>query len=271
MDIAFLIVLGIVGGLIAGLLGLGGGIFYILIFPYLMEARGVPDELLPQYVIANSLFGIVIASGISMLGYQKKGQFPLKDILVIAASSAFFAYLSLHFIVMQTWFSKPIFNGLIIALMLFILFKMYLDLHVEKKEGGQINTGQGILGGGLSGIVSAVSGLGGGVIIIPLLTMRYKVSIVRAKTISLAMIFISSLTMSINNLLTQPELLPQNMHTIGYIIPSCIIPVAIGVLIGSPLGVKWSTTLKRKYLDLLFMLFVFLVLAEKTYSLIQTV
>lgn len=270
MDIAFLVFLGIIGGLIAGTLGLGGGIFYILIFPYLMINKGIPAELIPQFVIANSLFGIMIASGASIISYKRKGEFPFKEIIAVGLASAIVAYLSLNLIVLQPWFSKTIFNIFIISLMLYILLKMYLELHVQKKEDGKISTTQGMLSGGIAGFVSALSGLGGGVIIIPILTMRFKISLVKAKTISLAMIFISSATMTLNNFLVHPAIPVDSIKTIGYIIPSCVIPITIGVLIGSPFGVKWSTSIKRKYLDILFMLFVLIVLLEKTYGLINS-
>lgn len=269
MDIVFLVFLGIVGGLIAGMLGLGGGIFYILIFPYLMSSRGVPAEAIPQFVIANSLFGIMIASGMSIIVYKKKGIFPWKEIIGIGLASSIVAYFSLNIIVLQPWFSKTIFNIFIIFLMLYILLKMYLDLKIEKKEDGKITLTEGLFSGGISGFVSALSGLGGGIIIIPLLTMRFRISLTKAKTISLAMIFLSSLTMTINNLIAKPSQFTVDVSTIGYIIPTCIIPISVGVLIGSPLGVILSSRLNRKYLDLIFMAFVLLVLIEKSYGLIN--
>ncbi len=271
MDIVFLVFLGVVGGIIAGMLGLGGGIFYILLFPYIINALGFPPELNAQYVISNSLFGIMVASGMSIIAYKKKGEFPWKEILFVGLSAALVAYLSMNFIVLQPWFSKTIFNAFVIVLMLFILVKMYLELHLDKKENGQIKASQGILSGSISGFVSACSGLGGGVIIIPILTMRYKISLQKAKIISLAVIFISSLSMTINNLIAQPEFIHPSIKTIGYIIPSTILPISLGVLLGSPLGVRWSIHLNRKILDVLFMIFVFLVLIEKSLSLLNAI
>lgn len=270
MDIVFLIALGIIGGLIAGMLGLGGGIFYILIFPYLMISKGFTPELIPQLVIANSLFGIMVASGISIVGYQRKGIFPWKEILFVGISASIISVLSLNLIVLQPWFSKIVFNSLVILLMIYILLKMYLDLKLEKKEDGKITNSQSIASGGIAGFVSALSGLGGGIIVIPLLTLRFRVPLLKAKTISLAMIFISSTTMTINNLIAHPDSLHPTIYTIGYIVPSCIIPISVGVVFGSMLGVRWSTQLSRKALDVLFMIFVLLVLIEKSIGLFNS-
>ena len=152
--------------------------------------------------------------------------------------------------------------------MVYILLKMYFDLLLQKEENGKINSFQGIAGGAIAGLVSSLTGLGGGVIIIPLLTMRFKLSLLKAKTISLAMIFISTFTVSINNLMIMSPINSEDIDTIGYIVPSFILPISLGVFLGSPLGVRWSNILKRRQLDILFMTFVFLVLLEKFYELI---
>ena len=60
MEYAVLIVTGIFGGVIAGMLGLGGGIFYILVLPYIMVWFGIPAEEATPFVVANSLIGIVL-------------------------------------------------------------------------------------------------------------------------------------------------------------------------------------------------------------------
>ncbi len=271
METAFLIVLGIVGGLLSGMLGLGGGIFYILIFPYLMHSHGIPTEVIPQFVIANSIFAIMIASSFSVIGYKKKGIFPLKEIIAFGISAALVAQLSLNLIVMQPWYSKKVFNILVIFLMLYILFQLYLELKMKKRENGKINVKQSIVGGGMSGFISVLSGLGGGIIIIPWLTIRYKVPMVKAKIISLSTILISSVSVTVNNLISQPSIEPTNLYTIGYIIPSCVLPITIGSLFGSNLGIKWSSKIRRFYLDLVFIFFVVLVLLEKIYGLISSV
>jgi uncharacterized membrane protein YfcA len=60
--------------------------------------------------------------------------------------------------------------------------------------------------GGFAGVLSALSGLGGGVIIISILNLRYNVNMIKAKSISLGVIFITSLVMSISNMLEEPKL-----------------------------------------------------------------
>ncbi len=57
-----LILLGTLGGALAGLLGIGGGVVYVLILETVLPELGVPTEDLHRFVIANSLACVLFAS-----------------------------------------------------------------------------------------------------------------------------------------------------------------------------------------------------------------
>ncbi|NOR88483.1 MAG: TSUP family transporter [Bacteroidales bacterium] len=270
MEYGILIISGFIGGIIAGMLGLGGGIFYILILPLIMTRLGIPAEEASPFVVANSLIGIAFASGVSIITQYSKLKTYFKESLRIGIPATIISLLTTYYVVHSIWFSIEVFNILVILLMLFILFQMLLNKKAKKstpKTDEEIKANQGVYSGGIAGLVSALSGLGGGIVIIPILRIHLKQSLQKAKIISLAIIFISSTFISVQNMISTPIFHLDNLTSFGFVIPSIAIPIIIGVAIGSPLGVKFSKVLSENVLNKLFSLFVLLVLMEKTLNL----
>ncbi len=271
MEIIILIITGLIGGLIAGMLGLGGGVFYVLVLPIIMVWQGIPAEYASPFVVANSLFGIVFASGSSLFSHRKQVKIYFKESIIIGTATVIISLLATKLVVHSDWFSKEFFNVFVILLMVFILLKMQLQKRktINKTTINQnIPWKKGVSGGALTGFISALSGLGGGVIIIPYLQIRLNQSVQKAKLISLAIIVMSSAFISIQNLLSTPSYSITQIQSIGYILPSIALPLVVGVVIGGPLGVKLSKKLDDQVLNNLFSTFVIIVLIEKLVSLL---
>jgi uncharacterized membrane protein YfcA len=262
VEIGVLILTGFVGGLIAGLLGLGGGIFYIVVLPYVFRWYGLAVDDSSAYVISNSLFGITIASGISIFTDIKKLKLYLNESLILAVPAVFISLFATKYIVQSSKYSFDTFNMLVIGFLLFILFQMRIK-RPDPDSSISLRLFPTSFYGAASGFVSALSGLGGGIIIIPLLQIIFKQKVNKAKLISLVVIFLSSLTMTIFNMVSQTEKIASHSIQWGYILPFIVFPISLGVLIGGPLGVKLSYILNAKNLKLLFSLVVALVLLEK--------
>ncbi|NPD45981.1 MULTISPECIES: sulfite exporter TauE/SafE family protein [unclassified Lentimicrobium] len=267
MEYFILFLSGIVGGLIAGLLGLGGGIFYIMVLPFVIQWYGISAEDSSAFVVANSLLGICIASGSSMVTAFKKLKIYIKESLMIGIPAIIISLLTTHFIVHSEWFSKELFNGFVVLLMIFILIQMI----VKTRKTTEISQSDSLIpllpaaiGGSISGLISAISGLGGGIIIIPLLQIKFKQSLKKSKLISLTIIFLSSLLLSIQNLLSETNLKSEGLSQIGYILPSIAIPIVFGVVIGGPLGITWSSKMKDNTINKIFIAFVTIILIEKS-------
>jgi len=270
MEFLVLILSGLIGGLIAGMLGLGGGVFYILILPFVMNWYGIPPAEASPFVVANSIIGITFASGVSVFSQFNKLVIYTKEILYIGIPSVFFSLFATKFIVHSQWFSRELFNIFVIILMLYILLQMqFRNKKKTPKEflDKRIKPYNGALTGSISGFISALSGLGGGIIIIPILQIKLVQSIQKAKIISLAIIFISAAFISLQNSLSTPRFQLSEIYHIGFIIPSIALPIILGVIIGGPLGVKWSSHLKDHLLNILFSIFVIIVLFEKIWEL----
>lgn len=268
---ALLIIFGFLGGMIAGMLGLGGGVIYILLFPHLLAWLGMPAEFIPSFVVANSLAGIMFASGVAILSDVRSIKSYFSETVIIAFAAAIISMLTTLIIVHSTWFSKVVFNSIVIAILLFILFQILRKdrvLNHSKLDDRPIGWKNGILSGSLTGFMSSISGLGGGAIIIPLLKIKFKQSQFKAKTISLSIMFVSSFIISVQNLLSSPDYTMPDKLQWGYILPAIMLPLVGGIVLGSPLGVLASKRMKPMIVNRIFVAFLVIVLIEKVLTLL---
>ncbi len=265
--IALLVLIGIFGGMIAGMVGVGGGVFYVLVLPIVFAYAGLPANEATPFVIANSLVGIAVASLVSVLSHMDMLKLYWKESVVLGLSAVLSSVSVTYFFVHSPYFSPFIFRLVLVGVMLFILLKMWFftakNIQVEDK---QIAAKKIAASGLLSGIISAVTGLGGGVIVIPILQIIFKQSVQKAKMLSLSMIFLSALAMSIQNILSQPPIAVSVMHW-GYVLPFVMLPLAAGTVIGARLGVRLSKGFSDKVLRFIFMAFVLVVLIDKLWRL----
>jgi uncharacterized membrane protein YfcA len=270
MEIVLLVFTGIIGGLIAGMLGLGGGIFYILVLPHIMAWFGIPAEVATPFVVANSIIGITFASGVSIFSQFNRLRKYLNESLLVGIPAVVVSVLATQYIVHSSWFSKEIFGVFIILIMLFLLFQMLFknDKKARQKEPDmKIGNKAGIAIGGFAGFISALSGLGGGVIINPVLHLHLNQSLQKARLISLATIFISATFISLQNIFSSPVYQPEDIIHFGFILPVIAAPLIVGAFIGGPLGVRFSRQLSERTLKRWFSVVVFVVLIEKIGSL----
>ncbi|WKV12653.1 sulfite exporter TauE/SafE family protein [Marivirga harenae] len=270
MDFYFLLFLaGLIGGLISGLLGVGGGIIYILILPIAFQFIGIPNQEIAQFTIANSLFGTFFAGLFATYNHYKHGEFYPKQIIIISISSITAGLLSLYFIVNTPFYSVEVFNVVVIVLLGLMLFS---TLSNAKKQVDFQETSVRVkrllsLTGLSAGLTASLTGLGGGIIIIPFLNQGFKMGVKKAKAISLGVITITSLSMVVFNLFQQPMQAVAVNHT-GYILFQVTGPLIVGTLITARIGVKLSRKMKASAVSYLFSAFIVLVIVKKLLELI---
>ncbi len=163
-----LLVLGAFAGVLAGLLGVGGGIILVPAFFYAFSALGYDSPQLMQICLGTSLATIIVTSLRSVFAHNKKGAVDW-DILktwaigiVIGAALGVAVASSLRSDVLQA-----IFGGLAICVGLYMAFGS-----AEWRLGPQMPGG--ILRGILSpilGFLSVLMGIGGGSFGVPTMTL----------------------------------------------------------------------------------------------------
>ena len=214
-----LTIAGLGGGFLAGYLGIGGGIIYILILPNVLRYVGVPEAELTQYVIANSIFGTTIAALSGSVSLLRTGNFYWKEVGLVGISALLTAYLLLFTFVNTPLYSRPLFTVAIILFLVLILASALAREYSSRlfQHPARHVSRWYLITGATSGAMSALSGLGGGTITVPMLTSGLHLDIKRAKSISLGVIFIASAGITLYNLVGQPEA-PIEFGRIGYIV-----------------------------------------------------
>ena len=154
--------------------------------------------------------------------------------------------------------------------MSFVVFRTLKSNRASNFESEEKQATKGQLGvvGALAGSISALSGLGGGVVIIPILNLRFKQSMRKAKSISLGVIFITSMVMSISNLLAEP-MTNINGQNIGYVVWPLVLVLSLGVIIGSPYGVRIARKLSNRTISYIFVSFLGVVIIDKLIQLLS--
>ena len=265
-DIIILVIAGGLGGLLSGLLGVGGGVVYVVILTHYFEKMQLGNIEMVRFILSNSFFAILFSSLIGSYQQIKMKNFYLKEVLYTASTAVitwiFITLLIIHY----DWYSKRIFSVFFIIVLIGTAIKMFFGArNGSKKEYRDILPAKTYPVVGLfTGFFSALSGLGGGVITVPVLSDYMKLKIRKATSISLGVIPFLAASSFILYAIAKPE---ENTSAVwGYLYPQLVLPMVFGGLFTAPVGVKLSTKLSERTTRLYFVLLLLIVTVRMLFS-----
>lgn len=262
-----LVVAGIVGGFISGITGLGTGIIMLGVIPIVLAQYGVPESQLVSVIIANTIFSTLASSFANVATTLRQKMFFLKETLWVGFFASIFSFLVFEIIVTSGSYSKELFNSIIIVFMFIIILQTFRKLKLSNVQDERVTKTKLAATGIISGIVAGFTGLGGGTIIVPLLNLWQRVDIKKAKSISFGVIFAIAFWLTLYNLFFVGSLDVANSQ--GLIIFPMMLPLVIGVFIGSPLGVILSQKMSSRAVTLIFLIMVSIITIQKIVELLK--
>lgn len=241
-----LMAVGAFAGVLAGLLGVGGGIVLVPAFFYLFEGMGHGSDQLMQVCLATSLATIIVTSARSVLAHHRKGAVDWSILRAWAPGIAIGALVGVMVVAqLRTPTLQVIFGVLVFLIALYMAFG-----RADWRLGTQMPTG-GIRAAiaPVIGFLSVLMGIGGGSFGVPLMTL-HGIAIHRAVATAAGFGITIALPAAIAFLITPVPQAPP--YTLGAVnLPAFLIVIAM-TTITAPWGAALAHRLNPKPLKRIF-------------------
>lgn len=275
-----LLLIGSVGGFLAGIMGVGGGLIFIPVLTYLFaQFPDISTEEAVRFTLANSI-ALVFVSGLSGIYRQvRMNIYSFRKSISVGIPGAIAAASLSYAIQHGNWYNHQRFSWVFLLFLLLsignMLFKKENDSTPDEIENRSITAR--ILVGFLAGAVVSLSGLGGGIVMVPLFRMILKLPVKKATALSLSVVPLLSIFPIVQYLsVTQaptltnaivPTLNSMKLFQTEYLVGLFYLPMAIGVVVFSSFGQKTALKTPTPIIRFIFALLSGIILIKTVYEL----
>jgi len=260
MLVAAALAVGVLVGILSGLTGIGGGVLMVP-FLYVVYARlAVPTADATVVAHATSLAVIVPTAVRGVLAYRGHGLIQWRSAMILAAAAAFAAAVAAQLAVRIPSQALRAGFGIFLLVVAADLLLRKEKVGTKPLEGRASVVGALLLGLPI-GALSALLGVGGGVVAT---VGMYYVLRLRFESIaptSLAIIIVTAAAGSLSYLLTPAGPLPFPW-VVGHVDFGHALPLAIGSVAAAPLGVRLNRRLPVATLRRVFALVLMVIGAD---------
>ncbi len=266
MSLGFLaayLILGLVSGVIAGLLGVGGGLVMVPFLTWAFLAQGFAPEYNIHLALGTSLAVIVLTSISSLRAHHQHDAVRWDAVrritpgIVLGTLAGAFAAARLPDTGLK-WF--------------FTLFMIYaatqMLLGFKPKPQRDLPGWVGMTSaGGVIGLISSWVGIGGGTLSVPFLTwcnLRFQEAIGTSAAIGFPIALSGALGFAISGYTLQ--MLPA--HSLGFIYLPALLAIAAGSVVSAPWGARLTHRLPVPRLKKIFAALLYLLAVRMAYTLL---
>ncbi|MBL7977672.1 MAG: sulfite exporter TauE/SafE family protein [Bacteroidetes Order II. Incertae sedis bacterium] len=258
LHLILLVVAGLFGGFIGGLLGIGGGIIFAPVLLLYFQAIGVPSTAVLPLTLGTSLLTVLIATFSSAYTQYRLGALRWPVALFTGLVSALVVLVITAVISTQHWYNKRVFQLFFGSVLLLVVWRMlaYKPQVMNSEALPENNRPKGLLMaiGGVSGLVSALTGVGGGTILVPAYHRFLQMPMTVATGTSAGTIIITA-SAAILGYVAQGwgvSLLP---FSVGFVDGTASLTLALPAMISARWGVLVAHKINTKWLKRIFAAF----------------
>ncbi|NOZ43362.1 MAG: sulfite exporter TauE/SafE family protein [Alphaproteobacteria bacterium] len=259
--ILLMLATGLIGGVLAGLMGIGGGIVIVPVLDFALGFIGVDADVRMHVAVATSLATIIPTSLSSSRAHYRRGAVDFS--LVRQWGPAIFAGAALG-----SWIAARVDSSALAAIFagvaLLVAIKMILPLEkiqlADRVPGGA----SGVICPGIIGVISTMMGIGGGALNVTALTI-FNVPIHRAVGTSAFFGLLIAVPGTIGFMITgigHPLLPPGSVGFVNVIGFAILSPATF---VAAPFGARIAHALSQRQLSMIFGGFLLIVAVRMLY------
>lgn len=249
--VPILLAAGVFAGLIAGLLGVGGGIVIVPVLYHLFTLAGIDEAVRMKLAVGTSLATIVATAWSSAGAHWRSGNV---DVSFLKSYGPFVAAGVLAGAAVASMVRGPVLTAVFAVVALAVALQIAFGSPGwrlgEQPPGGWLKA---VVGGAI-GIISAMMGIGGGTLTVPFLTF-YGTPVHRAVGTSAAMGFIIGVPGAVGFIVGGWGHFALPPFSLGYVSLAGLILIAPASMAAAPFGARMAGRLDTRRLKRIFALF----------------
>ena len=252
--LALYLAVGAVAGVLAGLLGIGGGLVIVPMLVFCMELQHLPQELIMHMALGTSMASIMFTSVSSFMAHHRRGAVEWSVVRRVVAGI-------LVGTLIGAWIAAQMSTGALkIFFVIFLYYVCYQMLSGKKpKPSRQLPGAVGMFGAGnVIGVVSSLVGIGGGTLSVPFMVW-HNIPIHKAIGTSAAIGFPIAVAGTVGYIMNGWNVPTLPPYSLGYVSLAALVSIAVMSVITAPLGVRLAHSLPVDKLKRIFAVILFLV------------
>jgi uncharacterized membrane protein YfcA len=266
------VLVGSTAGLASGLLGIGGGLVMVPFLYVLMEGTGwsgvvVPADYQAAVAHATSLAVIAPTAVSGLLAFRREGVVDWATVAPLGPAAAAAALLGARVAVsLPTPLLKTAF-GLVILVTGIRMLKETAPAAMPASIGrSALRWWVALPAGAVIGFLSALLGVGGGVVAIPILLHWARMDLRRVAPVSIAIMVLAAPVGVLGYAVAGRSLVGMPSASIGYVFLPAAAAMVPGAIALAPLGARWNQRMPTATLRRLFAMLLMVVGAELIWS-----
>ncbi|QDA58526.1 sulfite exporter TauE/SafE family protein [Thermomonas aquatica] len=250
------LLLGACAGVLAGLLGIGGGLVLVAALAWLLPKQGVPADVAMHVALASSMASIVLTAASSARAHHRRGSVLWPTVAWMVPG-----------VLLGGWLGSRVAIGLdgdvlrwcVASYCFIVAAQMLLSRAQAGGDARLVPRGPGYsIAGALIGALSALVGIGGGSMTVPLLVWRGVTPVRAVGTSSACGIFIG-IGSALGYALQAPAGALPLAFSAGYVYLPAALGVAAASVLAAPYGTRLAHAISGLALKRVFALFMLLV------------
>lgn len=255
--------IGAVVGILAGLLGIGGGGVIVPILVYLLPLQGVPHEIIMHLALGTALASIVFTSMSSLKAHHQRGAVNWMVVKRITVGILVGTFLG-------SCFASILSTTFLIGFFSFFLYFIAVQMLTNRKPkpsrelpGTTVMSGVG----SVIGFVSSLVGIGGGSLSVPFMVWC-NISVHHAIGTSAAIGFPIALAGTAGYIFTGWGTAGLPDYSVGFIYLPALFGIAAASMVTAPLGARLAHSLPVGRLKRIFALLLVAIATKMLFSII---